>query len=178
MVKRVALLTHVQLGKAISVWSDIGPAHFATQRSVGYLVVEAVVDHPNTIDAIVWNFFQVEHAKGRADQTGACALRVIRDVALNTKDGLQGVDAMISCLNELSPRQLSMRVPSLDDSRQFDVKGLSFFKDCTAHRAHHQWQLKADQKGRRTGVSFVVQSRRLSNVGEWTEQTMRMSEDT
>ena len=106
----------------------MGPAHFGTQRSVGFLCVEILVDFL-FVKEMIWNYFQVQHGKGRADQAGACAVRKLKAEALSNRP-LIGVDAMIECLNAVSNRQLSQRLLSTDESSEFGVTGLTYFKDC------------------------------------------------
>ena len=155
--------------KVFKVWSDTGPSHFRIQRSLVFACIELLLMY-RYIQELMWNFFQVMHGKGRADQAGATISRHVKSVVLSGRS-VCGIDAAIDLLNEERESQFSMRLPEIDASSESAVNGLTKMRN---ESAHFQWRWKPGQTVRRGTNQFIMLSRPLSDTGAWVEQKVTM----
>ena len=148
-------------------WSDTGPGHFLTQRSLAFMLEFLPRQFPFIKD-IVWNFFAEQHGKCRADLAGSHAKRAVKLVALDGKPVI-GVTGIVSTLNEVADWQKATLLAPPDRTNEHGVTGLTHMRRAGAH--HQFWLKKGERPGKQD--EYVLQSRFMSDVGDCTDQIFR-----
>jgi hypothetical protein len=87
-----------QPGLYVSVWSDGGPKHFKTCKSLLFVLHQ--IKEMARLDRVVWNFFGSHHGKGMCDSHCANAKRRLKKVAL-VGDDVEGVSAIAEVVGQL-----------------------------------------------------------------------------